>query len=86
MLPSFVASLVGYVIFGTVVGFTPLFGFAGSYHFSDPTDLVWFALIGVLGGLIGLLYAKGFYGISDLFGGWHSPAGSSEPLAESSSG
>ena len=62
------ASLVGYVIFGTVVGFTPLFGFAGSYHFSDPTHLVWFALIGVLGGLIGLLYAKGFYGISDLFG------------------
>jgi H+/Cl- antiporter ClcA/CBS domain-containing protein len=68
LLPSFVASLVGYVIFGTVVGFTPLFGFAGSYHFSDPTHLVWFALIGVLGGLIGLLYAKGFYGISDLFG------------------
>ena len=68
LLPSFVASLVGYIIFGTVVGFTPLFGFAGSYHFSDPTHLVWFALIGVLGGLIGLLYAKGFYGISDLFG------------------
>jgi H+/Cl- antiporter ClcA/CBS domain-containing protein len=68
LLPSFVASLVGYIIFGTVVGFTPLFGFAGSYHFSNPTHLVWFALIGVLGGLIGLLYAKGFYGISDLFG------------------
>jgi chloride channel protein, CIC family len=68
LLPSFVASLVGYVIFGSVVGFTPLFGFAGSYHFSNPTHLVWFALIGVLGGLIGLLYAKGFYGISALFG------------------
>ncbi len=68
LLPSFVASLVGYIIFGTVVGFTPLFGFAGSYHFSDPTHLLWFALIGVLGGLIGLLYAKSFYGISDLFG------------------
>ncbi len=79
LLPSFVASLVGYVIFGTVVGFTPLFGFVGSYHFTDPTHLVWFALIGVLGGLIGLLYAKGFYGISDLFErltlpGWIKPA------------
>ena len=73
LLPSFVASLVGYIIFGTVVGFTPLFGFAGSYHFSDPTHLVWFALIGVLGGLIGLLYAKGFYGISDLFGRMQIP-------------
>ena len=68
LLPSFVASLVGYIIFGTVVGFTPLFGFAGGYHFSNPTLLLWFALIGVLGGLIGLLYAKSFYGISDLFG------------------
>ena len=67
LLPSFVASLVGYVIFGAVVGFTPLFGFAGSYHFTDPAHLLWFALIGVLGGLIGLLYAKSFYGIADLF-------------------
>ncbi len=73
LLPSFVASLVGYIIFGTAMGFTPLFGFAGSYHFSDPTHLVWFALIGVLGGLIGLLYAKGFYGISDLFGRMRIP-------------
>ncbi len=67
LLPSFVASLVGYVIFGAAIGFTPLFGFAGSYHFTDPAHLPWFALIGVLGGLIGLLYAKGFYGIADLF-------------------
>ena len=83
-LPSFVASLVGYVIFGSAVGFTPLFGFAGSYHFSDPTHLVWFALIGVLGGLIGLLYAKGFYGISDLFGLLALPRWSSQPSAVSS--
>jgi H+/Cl- antiporter ClcA len=68
LLPSFVASLVGYVIFGAVIGFTPLFGFAGSYHFTDPAHLPWFALIGVLGGLIGILYAKSFYGIADLFG------------------
>ena len=67
LLPSFVASLVGYIIFGAVIGFTPLFGFTGSYHFTDPSQLLWFALIGVLGGLIGLLYAKGFYGIADLF-------------------
>jgi CIC family chloride channel protein len=67
LLPSFVASLVGYVIFGAFIGFTPLFGFAGSYHFTDIAHLPWFALIGVLGGLIGLLYAKSFYGIADLF-------------------
>ena len=64
LLPSFVASIVGYVIFGAAIGFTPLFGFNGSYHFTDPAHLLWFALIGVLGGLIGLLYAKSFYGIA----------------------
>jgi H+/Cl- antiporter ClcA/CBS domain-containing protein len=79
LLPSFVASLVGYVIFGAFIGFTPLFGFAGSYHFTDPAHLPWFALIGVLGGLIGLLYAKSFYGIAELFGRiplprWAKPA------------
>jgi CIC family chloride channel protein len=79
LLPSFVASLVGYVIFGAFIGFTPLFGFAGSYHFTNPAQLPWFALIGVLGGLIGLLYAKSFYGIAGLFGRipiprWPKPA------------
>ena len=67
LLPSFVASIVGYVIFGAVVGYTPLFGFNANYHFTDPSHLLWFALIGVLGGLVGLLYAKGFYGMADLF-------------------
>ena len=79
LLPSFVASIIGYVIFGAAVGFTPLFGFNQTYHFTNPTHLIWFALIGVLGGLIGLLYAKGFYGIAEVFNRlqlprWMNPA------------
>jgi chloride channel protein, CIC family len=74
LLPSFIASLVGYVIFGGIVGFSPLFGFVGSYHFTQPSQLVWFALIGVLGGLIGLLYARCFYAISAAFARLHLPA------------
>jgi H+/Cl- antiporter ClcA len=50
LLPCFIASIVGFVIFGAAVGFTPLFGFNDSYHFSDPSHLLWFALIGVLAG------------------------------------
>jgi chloride channel protein, CIC family len=67
LLPCFLASIVGYVIFGAWVGFIPVFGFNTSYHFTDPSQLVWFALIGLLGGFIGLLYAKSFYGISAAF-------------------
>jgi len=67
LLPCFIASIVGYVIFAAVEGFGPLFGYVESFHFTDPRILLWFALIGVLGGLIGLLYARGFYGLTDAF-------------------
>ena len=79
LLPCFIASAVSYVVFSSVEGFSPLFGYVATYHFTDPVQLIWFALIGVLAGLIGLLYAKGFYGMADLFDRlpwprWVSPA------------
>ena len=67
LLPCFIASAVSSVVFGAVEGFSPLFGYVGGYRFSDSSQLGWFALIGVLGGLVGLLYAKGFYGMVGLF-------------------
>ncbi len=67
LLPCFIASAVSYVVFSLVEGFSPLFGYVATYHFTDPVQLIWFALIGLLAGLIGLLYAKGFYGLADLF-------------------
>ena len=67
LLPSFIASVVSFVVFGAVEGFSPLFGYVASYRFTDPYQLLWFALIGLLAGGIGLLYAKGFYGLADLF-------------------
>ncbi len=68
LLPSFIASGVGFAIFGAFEGYTPLFGFHGAAAaFTDPGHLVWFALIGVVGGLIGLAYCSGFYGINAAF-------------------
>ncbi|HEX3795203.1 MAG TPA: chloride channel protein [Acidimicrobiales bacterium] len=67
LLPCFIASAVSFVVFGAAEGYKPLFGYLGSYHFSDPAQLIWFAIIGVLAGLVGLLYAKSFYGMADLF-------------------
>jgi len=79
LLPSFVAAGVGYAIFGSVEGFTPLFGVQDADRFTDPARLIWFAIIGILGGVIGLLYAKGFYGMHHAFArswfpNWASPA------------
>ena len=67
LLPSFIASIVGYSVWGSVEGFGPLFGYVGNYHLTSAMQLVWFGLIGIIGGLIGLLYAKSFYGISAFF-------------------
>ena len=61
LLPGLAASLVAYVIFGAVESYRPLFLVAGGYHFNAPGQLLWFAVIGVLAGGIGLLYAKSFY-------------------------
>ena len=67
LLPSFIASVVSFIVFGAAEGFSPLFGYVATYRFTDPVQLLWFALIGLFAGLIGLLYAKGFYGLADLF-------------------
>ncbi len=67
LLPALIASIVGYSVWGSVEGFGPLFGYASNYHLANAYQLVWFAIIGILGGLIGLLYAKGFYAMVALF-------------------
>ncbi len=69
LIPGLVASIVAYTTFGLFENFNPLFGYVDrSYQFSDPLRLVWYAAIGGLAGLVGLAYAKGFYGMVDLFG------------------
>jgi H+/Cl- antiporter ClcA/K+/H+ antiporter YhaU regulatory subunit KhtT len=67
LLPSFIASIVGYAVWGSFEGFGPLFGYVGNYHLTSAVQLVWFGIIGVIGGLVGLLYAKSFYGMAAFF-------------------
>ena len=66
LLPGVLASIVAYAIFGAVNGYQPLFALSGGYHFHQPVQLVWFAIIGILAGGIGLLYSRAFYGTVDV--------------------
>ncbi|WP_072688146.1 chloride channel protein [Rhodococcus marinonascens] len=67
LVPALFTSIVSYAVFGSFVGFGPLFGYAAQeYVFVAPLELVWFAMIGILGGLIGLLYSGTFYTTVDL--------------------
>jgi len=65
LLPGVFSSIIAFAIFGGVYGYQPLFA-VGAYHFHQPLQLVWFAIIGLLAGGIGLLYSTTFYGVVDL--------------------
>jgi H+/Cl- antiporter ClcA len=67
LLPAFIASIVAYAVWGSFEGFGPLFGYVSNYQLTSAIPLVWFGVIGILGGLVGLLYAKGFYGMVAAF-------------------
>ena len=73
LVPSFIATIVAYSIFGAVEGFTPIFGVQASFAFSNPAQLTWYALIGLACGLVGLLYIRNFYGFTDWFDAWAPP-------------
>jgi H+/Cl- antiporter ClcA len=73
LVPSFIATIVAYSIFGAVEGFTPIFGVQASSSFSNPVQLAWYALIGVACGLVGLLYINSFYGVTARFRRWSPP-------------
>ncbi len=66
LIPSIVASIIGFATFGAVEGFTPIFGVLRGYRFDHPLQLVYFGAIGVAAGLVGRLYAGSFYGITRL--------------------
>jgi len=73
LVPSFIATIVAYSIFGAVEGFSPIFGTQARFGFSDPTQLAWYAVIGLVCGSVGLLYIRGFYGLTAWFGRWTMP-------------
>jgi H+/Cl- antiporter ClcA len=68
LLPSIVSSVVAFGVFGAVTGsFSPIFGRQTSYHLTSVRALLVFALVGLACGLMGRLYAAGFYRTSGLF-------------------
>jgi CIC family chloride channel protein len=67
IIPALIASIVGYSVFGLWSGWSPIFATPANLAFTSPPQLVYYLVLGGLCGLIGLLYARGFYGITHLF-------------------
>lgn len=67
LFPSFIASVVGYSIYGAWAGWTPVFGKGHGYAFTQPASLIGFAALGIVAGLVGLIYPRVLYFFRDRF-------------------
>ncbi len=66
LIPGFITSGTAYAVFGSILGFEPLFGRIAPDYLLDPAGLPWFLLIGIVSAAIGYLYARIFYGVVSL--------------------
>ncbi len=64
IIPAVISSIVAYSIFCSIAGWAPVFT-TPQYTFIHPAELLVYALIGVVCGLIGIIYVKVFYGLRD---------------------
>lgn len=62
LIPGFITSGTAFVVYGSILGFEPLFGYVAPNYVFDPAQLPWFALIGIVAAALGYLYARMFYG------------------------
>jgi len=65
IIPSFLASIIGYSIFGLFEGFDPIFSLLPIAW--NVWQLPFFLILGIFCALIGLLYISVFYGTRDIF-------------------
>lgn len=65
ILPSFLASIVGYSIFGLFEGYAPIFGTISMTW--EVMHLPFFLVLGVLAAAVGIFYVRTFYGTKSFF-------------------
>jgi CIC family chloride channel protein len=62
LIPGFITSGTAYAVFGSLLGFEPMFGYIAPDYRFDPSQLPWFLVIGIVSAAIGYLYVRVFYG------------------------
>jgi chloride channel protein, CIC family len=63
LYPGFVTSATAFAVFGSFLGFDPMFGYVDAeYRFEEAGPLLWFVVLGIVAAAVGYLYARFFYG------------------------
>lgn len=67
IFPTFIASVVGYTIYGAIEGWQPIFGSRTDFGFHDARSLVGFLVLGAIAGGIGLLFEATMNAVTRFF-------------------
>jgi CIC family chloride channel protein len=67
LIYTVIASVVAYAVNGLFVGWSPIFLFPQTVHFTQPIALVGYTVLGIVAGVVGAVEPPVFYGIRDLF-------------------
>lgn len=66
LIPSIIASIVAYSLFGAVIGWEPLLD-TPHFVFEQPSELFLYLILGIFCALTGVVYVRFFYRVRDLF-------------------
>ncbi|WAC08382.1 MAG: chloride channel protein [Thermodesulfobacteriota bacterium] len=72
LIPTIISSITAYIIFTVFFGSQPIFYFL-NYTFSNPKELIFYLLLGMICIPIGVFYVKIFYGMKTLFDSFQIP-------------
>ncbi len=67
ILMGLISSIVAFAIYGGWGDYVPIFAGGADFRFDSAAELPWYAGLGVVCGLMGILYTRGFYGTIDVF-------------------
>jgi len=73
VIPVFLSSVVGVFVAGEVFGMEPAFPLP-TYRFTNPLELVYFVPIGLLFGVLSIIWIRGLYVFEDFFDELNLPA------------
>ncbi len=73
LVPSIIASVVGYSVYSSVFGWSHLFSIPmDSIGYDQPESLILYAVLGLVCAGASTLYVRVFYKTKELFDSWHS--------------
>jgi len=66
-VPIVLASVIGAAVASAYLGLKPSFIVPSDYVFTNPAELVWYLILGIVFGFLAVIWVKLFYAIEDLF-------------------